>query len=1457
MARRGGGEPGKGDRQQEAERLLEVRKGVNYYLGERQTAKDLGVAWSRDQFFSSDPSFLRDYPDESIRAAIKDEIVKREGVETANAAAPAVEAPKAPEPERKKKKERKPKKRLTHDESAALQGEALAAALSGVSSVKEARYFSEVFEKVGRPEDALTALIRAWELHDRRNEKDFRDLTSELVLKIVEIQGAPAAKLFVKDRIRPIDTSLATAAGLAIISSTTSKVDKTAPWWKRGGAQPTTFVPDHQRRYKQRRYKPPQPAVENVEARMGMEPENESAGAAVVENTPATPEEAAEEFEILTENTVKNALRKVGIDPDKSPEENILNRENTLKQVKTELERSIAAADLGAIERLLGSDDENREDSLIYSKLDKILEGDLRFYDIRDFDILISGLNSKDFQPAERLEYWKEYLDKVNTLANTFLVKHNKTSDGLMEKARQRKAELLERKKKTARISRPGSAKKGDKDDKSAAGAEPVLQARETGEEQVAPSRTSDFPPTAEERKKIEERNLPKIKEHVAARFRKVVERLTKEGKGKLQNPGQFKYSEAIQRGEWYILDQMASRPGKQWLFLKYDGPAAIEAIKFFLGDFAKEAGLDNDQAQARLSEISGLVSQERKAVGGDYLYKNIDPKDRFKSEEGAALARLKLADIGEKVQLPRADEAETRFADLLDFLEAARILERELKSQIHDNAKRRQEELRDSVSEAIENFSRKFIAELESSAAERSAGNPADFKLTGAISSGERAVFALIGAQGQRKKDIVNVGVPGWQAVARNFLPEFAKEIGLSEAEFNKRLEALLGDISDQRKGNGDEFVYRYIDPTDLQRDQNTVFSRLPIKDLRKALRLRGREEENVVAALDYFEAIRALQEQLKKERQASRAEGRRLQEERTREMRENREGRVQDFAAEVEIDALLWASDKQWWGEDEEGWERARQAVVLYQREHFGKTEWSDERKVALREIMRLVWARRDFVIAKKAAGAVGLDSQAARELLKFAGIKTRAIIPLVPPRRKPGAIHVNISGEEGVVSGASYHEKVKAARETGKIYDPSEAKNNVAGYVKPGERTLSFDHHNAGISLPDAASAQYLFETLEFLGFFTDKNEHFNKEFTEKFGYTADNLRKALELVMYDDTKSHPAWKDRNSKYWDGPWYRSLLAIAARANFKSIVKYVKDHPDTDFTEEISEDDVKKYGFVQKDGRSLVEKNEETNKLAKKHWAELLERGYSVYTEEVGGELRELSKYYLIETETPRLGKVKIVFVEAGQENKGGYRGGGFPGSIDHLRGVAGRDVLYLIYNPPYERQGDGRTYSMGERIFATLTDQDLPEDLFPGGERLRRRMWNYTGDGLEKQASIRAIFKALGVSAEELQKNKALEKAMRLEKYDPEKPLTPEEVGWDSEKVKAVREILREELVEKYADEFAKEYPNMAKRGRQRVVENAEDYVKDKGEAELEKKFQRTLHARMQREIAKQRS
>lgn len=1427
------------------ERQLMVEAGVQFYL---KSKTEFGEGWDPALFY--DDERFKNLPPQ-VQAELRAEIEKQEKTE----AAPAAEAPEAPEPEKKKKKEKK--KKLTDEEIAGLEDEGLKKVLESVASVKEARRFAKVFEKARRAEDAVKALTRAWETHDRQNKKDFNELTKDLLNRIAKVSGVAEAKKFIRERVRSVDVDLAnkfalefaTPIPLSATKAVEAPVTPKPPKPDKAAAPAATP--------KAQRAAPKQPPVEEyqqtVTERMLQDMEES------LEDQPALTlwEEVRDEIafrekmkeeeravrlrtyrgdteaEVGSYEHIESALRALDIDL-KNPQQAIEEKRKYLEQISQALEKQIAAADLDTCVRLLGN---RQEQGALDVSFDHYLES-LAVEEVKD-----TALESERMDEKRWENIFKPLFEGLERLTKEAQQKREE----LRAAAKARKDQL------TALEPKPPAPEKKKK-----AQAAPKPAASEP-----RPQQTAAEAERKEEDEQVIADKIGRIKDKID-RALKAKEKA--EGKS-LEYPASFKFGRAIGNGEYTLLVAYAENPKQRPYILDRDAEACARVVEEYVGEFAQAVEISPDEARARLEALVKEVYDERTAKGGEYIYPNLDPgfngkRQRLKSGKDD-IAALKLAEIWKRVQLP--EERQVQFAGLLDFFEAARRLQNEMVA-VDLQARRAQREA-EQLTAAQQTFERavtSFIRgreEAASSAQVPKVKYPGEFKFAGALRGGEDAIFALLDAEGAKRRDIVEIGIPAWRKTVEHFLPEFAREVGLSEQEFRDKLDKIIAELQARRKKGGRggrRFEYKNLDPNGAQQKGREIVSRWTLENLLSKMHLPKDPENTVVEALDYFDALQDLRGRLKTSLRDQRAQARDAQGKRVREMRENRERRLPSFAGEVELDALLWASDKAWWDEDEAGWERAREAVVLYQREHFGKKEWNDERKAALREIMRMVWARREFVVAKKAVGTVGLDSRAACELLKFAGIKTRAIIPLVPPRRKPGAIHVNISGEEGVVSGVSYYKKVKAARESGKIYDPNDPKNNLAQYIHRDKRTLSFDHHNAGISLPDAASVQYLFETLEFLGFFTDKNEHFNKEFTEKFGYTADNLRKALELVMFDDTKAHPAWQNADSAYWKGPWQRSLLAIAARADFKSIVAYVKDHPETDFTEEISEADAKKYDFVQKDGRSLVEKNEETFELAKKHWVELVNNGYSVYTEEVGGQFRELSRYYLVEAETSRLGNVKIVFVEAGEKNKGGYRGGGFPGSIDALRALGGRDVLYLIYNPPYERPGiDRKTYSMIERIFATHTDKDLPEDLFPGGECLRKRMWNYTGKGLEKQASIRAIFEALGVPPEELKKNKALERAMKLEEYDPSKPLTPEEVGLDLEKAKVLREILREELVEKYADEFAKEYPSMAKRGREYVLKVAEDYVNDKGKEELEKKFQRTLHARIQREIAKQRS
>ncbi len=1343
MARKGGEEQNL-ERVKAEEHRPMVELGVEYVRDEKKTAEELGETFDLDKALA-DSAFRQRFPEEGVQAAIREEMLKETvpAVEAASAGAAAETgaAGAAGEEQKagaqKKRKERKSKKKLKDDEIAALQGEALDAALKGVS-VKDAKYFATAFEEVGRPEDALKALTRAWELHDKKDKKDFSDLTSDLVLKIAQIQGTNAAEEFVRNRLQRVDRSLATAATLAIARLITPpegvKVAGVAAAAEAAAgtrAEPPPAAPKAAvaprvagtKKAAEAKKEEPEEYDQTTTGRMleDMEASLEEPPAptlyeAVLEEIAAREKIKADEvekagrgrvfaarrgeLELMEPGTYEEAeaaLHALDIDAA-NPEKSVQRKEQYLGKIISVLEKQISAT--------AKKEDCDRILQALDASFDHYLES-LAIEEVKAIAVDSYAIGDRRWEKIFKPLF--EGLDK--------LVKDAQTKrEELRAAAEKRKSELPAAEKK-----KPGKgvAQDAEKARSAAAGARAVdapaaPRPPEAPQAPAAPRAAAAPEPPRPPPTRIElsEEARRLIAERVTAIKRKIEDDLkAREGRDEkaLDKPASWKFGRLLGDAEYTMLVSMAKRQDIQDFLLNISTAAYEKAVRDYLDEFAKAVGINESEAGARLDTLVGEVEKERRAQGGKYVYKSIDPaaggkRQRLKAGD-VDIASLSLAEIADRVSLRRDTKSEAQFAGSLDFLEAARRLQKELIDR-DLRAERERREGEEARRDLIL-LPRRRIQILRDTLAEIGSGTKTELQsyLSGFIATGE----AKLQASQLRPRE---------QVRAENDLAAAREALKMLDnpAEYEEFLERRL-----------DEFAR-------WKKDQDKAWGRVSRADREKVQQvyeaLRRADGGGAALTDEEQKLLKQFGSQVELLEDIKRVDAmRRSAESLLAELDKSPERRRERFAQTVEFDALLWAADKKFWGRDEAAYERARQLAATYERAGYAKEGalWTDKRKEVLRELVQLVWSRREIVVAKKSNDVIGLDSRAAKALLGFIGVPETRISALEPPARREGAIHINIGGREGVYSRAAVTAAAQDARRTGRI-------SEVVDKLPREVRELSFDHHDKS-STPGAASSQYLFETLEFLGFFSAEG--------------AKNIGKAVELVSHEDNKSHPAWRAEDSPYWKGKWYRTMLGLCVRADFNAILEYVKDHPDTDFTQELSDQDLEKYG--------LKDKAQELERLfekAKRHWQRLEEKGYSPfkYTPKGGGAPVILSEYFKVEATSSKFGEVKVVFCYAGEN------GGGFPGGLDTVRALGGPKTLYIVYNPA------------GNSFFATHGSQELPEDLFgEKGIRLRKQMWVYRGSRDRDSAypfTARSVFEALWISAEDVAKNRHLERAMNSE-------------------------------------------------------------------------------------------
>lgn len=451
-----------------------------------------------------------------------------------------------------------------------------------------------------------------------------------------------------------------------------------------------------------------------------------------------------------------------------------------------------------------------------------------------------------------------------------------------------------------------------------------------------------------------------------------------------------------------------------------------------------------------------------------------------------------------------------------------------------------------------------------------------------------------------------------------------------------------------------------------------------------------------------------------------------------------------------------LAWAFDDNLWTAEEKEQREAAQKLASEYLALSKEGEWTPERKMALKELIREIWPRLDMAVCAKmipegSAGAmkmegIGLDSQAGLWLFDLAGIYRAKDLPLsaeeakelkmikpgetyyFPPgggERVPGDIMFNLGKKEGIVS--SVRDAAKGMRKQGQEMTPEFYK-----LISPQERDLWCDHHGS-MSDVSTSAAKFFFNTLAFLGFFESDDQYF-KEWQAK-GYNEEIIKQVIDFITQEDNKSHPAWREQGEGDWEKNSPRTVLGLLSRVNFTRLLGLAKDFGGTeDFTRILTDEQIEKLDLEKES--EAQKKSVETAKAMKK---ELDEKGFAVKLNEQGRVRAPIYK-----TESPAFGTVL-------------FTTGGFPGGIDAIRGLYGSDAAYVIYN--LEQRS----------LFISTTGKNLPDNLLGDiGFLLRDKMW-IVPPGSVEFCKIRQIMAALGVKDKKIAENRFLLDAVKAQEVE----------------------------------------------------------------------------------------
>ena len=251
-----------------------------------------------------------------------------------------------------------------------------------------------------------------------------------------------------------------------------------------------------------------------------------------------------------------------------------------------------------------------------------------------------------------------------------------------------------------------------------------------------------------------------------------------------------------------------------------------------------------------------------------------------------------------------------------------------------------------------------------------------------------------------------------------------------------------------------------------------------------------------------------------------------------------------------------------------------------------------------------------------------------------MKLAGIDTSKIKYLAPSSWEEGYINIDTGDRSGVV-----------AENEGK--------------------TAFFDHHGM-ISETATSAAQLVYETLVGL----------------KLMNRSPELDKMIQFVTQMDNKTFP---NEEKYYKDSD--RTMLGLQGFVKPEKLLQFFKDR--NNVTKRLTDAELRKYGFIYKEGKREVNRSIEMRKKLDKSQ-------------------EELNKAQIIET--PKYGKVVI---DEGKKIPLGFN-----------TALANGCDSYVNWSPD-------------KNEFKIYTKADLPDDFLPQGSKIRGKMWikpGHDGEGLK---------------------------------------------------------------------------------------------------------------------------
>ncbi len=379
-------------------------------------------------------------------------------------------------------------------------------------------------------------------------------------------------------------------------------------------------------------------------------------------------------------------------------------------------------------------------------------------------------------------------------------------------------------------------------------------------------------------------------------------------------------------------------------------------------------------------------------------------------------------------------------------------------------------------------------------------------------------------------------------------------------------------------------------------------------------------------------------------------------------------------------------------------------------YQKEFANEIktfQWTDERKTKARELMRGIWPAINVYVPRKESGEIGLDSRASLLLLDLAGLRPKSNDRAKernrtcdPGEKYPGTITINSGNTEGIESPIA-----------------DRAKDDLLGHKTvpyqriPRElRRLVIDHHGEA-SAKEFSASRYLYNSLNSLGFF-DTPEF--AQLAKLENISKQGIEKMLTFVDQEDNKTNQFWREQPPGWWASHAPDTMLTLAKNAFPYRILRYFETHNLDDVSEPLTDKDIKMFHLTkaQEKMRALVGH-------AQQLWKTLTQNGESTRYQKKNN---EVIVHRHLRLKSPTYGEVILAT-------------NGFPGSIDGVRGTAGKHAVYAIYEP-----------ARGA-FFLSTTGQTLPEDFLATGERKRESMWVRGGKD-EPIPSVTELLTALGV-------------------------------------------------------------------------------------------------------------